>query len=90
MENKDSNFVRQIVFDINEHWPGSRDATTTLVEYGDYQCTQCRAANTVIKKLLRQLQNDEFKFIFRHFPLTQIHPRAGRAAEAACEQDSFW
>jgi protein-disulfide isomerase len=57
----------------------------TLVEYGDYQCPYCRQAHALVKALQRRLANDgnPFRFVFRNFPLAEIHPRALPAAEAA-------
>jgi protein-disulfide isomerase len=65
-----------------DHVLGNADAPCTLVEYGDYQCPHCRAAHPVVKKLERHF-GDRLRFVFRNFPLTQIHPDAEPAAEAA-------
>ena len=54
----------------------------TLVEYGDYECPHCGAAHPVVK-LLQQRLRRQLRFVFRHFPLSQIHPNAEPAAEAA-------
>jgi protein-disulfide isomerase len=75
-----------------DHILGSSTATRTLLEYGDYECPFCAAAHPVVKQLLGSV-GDEIKFAYRHFPLTQIHPRAelaAEAAEAAGSQGSFW
>jgi protein-disulfide isomerase len=64
----------------------------TLVEYGDYECDYCRQAYPVVSQLLRRFK-DRVRFVYRHFPLAQIHPHAQRAAEcaeAAGAQDRFW
>jgi protein-disulfide isomerase len=64
----------------------------TLLMYGDYECPYTRAAHRNVERLERRL-SDELRFIFRHFPLTEIHPhaqRAAEAAEAAHAQDRFW
>jgi protein-disulfide isomerase len=61
-----------------------------LIEYGDYECPYSRAAYREIQRLERKL---EFRFVFRHFPLVEIHPRAlaaSAAAEAASLQADFW
>lgn len=71
---------------------GSINAPVTLIEYGDFECPQCRAANETIRELLGRLSG-ELRFVFRHFPLRQIHPRAEKAAEAAeaaGAQGFFW
>lgn len=71
---------------------GLLSAAIVLVEYGDYQCPNCKEAHAVIQQVQQQLGSD-LCFVFRHFPLTQIHPQAQQAAEAAkvaSEQDMFW
>jgi protein-disulfide isomerase len=75
-----------------DHILGSPTATRTLLEYGDYECPFCAAAHPVVKQLLRVV-GDEITYAYRHFPLTQIHPHAelaAEAAEAAGSQGSFW
>jgi protein-disulfide isomerase len=57
-------------------------AQVTLVEYGDYECPYCRAAVLIVQEL-QALLGDQFRFVFRHFPLTGVHPHAQHAAEAA-------
>jgi protein-disulfide isomerase len=64
----------------------------TLVEYGDFECPHCGAAYLILKKIQKALDN-KLRFVFRHFPLTQIHPfaePAAEAAEAAGSQGKFW
>lgn len=71
---------------------GSKDAKTTLVEYGDFQCPACRAAEPFIRSAMKDFDG-KIKLQFKHFPLTSIHPNAmlaARAAEAAGVQDKFW
>ncbi len=65
-----------------DHVQGPATASVTLVEYGDYECPYCRAALAVVEELQRVLP-DDLRFVFRHFPLENIHPHARRAAEAA-------
>lgn len=75
-----------------DHTLGREDAPVTLVEYGDYECPFCGQAYPVVKEVLRR-SGDTVRFAFRNFPLTQIHPRAERAAEAAeaaGAQGKFW
>ena len=75
-----------------DHVAGSADAPLTLVEYGDYQCPYCGAAYPVVKRLQRVLGN-KMRFVFRNLPLTQAHPYAliaAEAAEAAALQGKFW
>ncbi|MCI0676519.1 MAG: DsbA family protein [Phycisphaerales bacterium] len=75
-----------------DHIRGPLDAPVTLVEYGDYQCPFCGQAHGILHELMTQLAND-MRLVFRNFPLTQIHPfaqRAAEAAEAAGAQGRFW
>jgi len=76
----------------NDHVLGPADAAVTLVEYGDFQCPHCRAAHFYMKNVLATM-GDDLRFVFRHMPLTQIHPMAqpaAEAAEAAGAQGKFW
>jgi protein-disulfide isomerase len=66
----------------DDHIQGDPKAMVTLVEYGDYQCPYCGEAYPVVK-LLQQHFGKDLRFVFRNFPLTQIHPEAGPAAETA-------
>jgi len=64
----------------------------TLIEYGDYECPYCGQAYPIIKEVQKQLGN-KLCFVFRNFPLTEIHPHAqhaAEAAEAAAVQNRFW
>jgi protein-disulfide isomerase len=85
----------RLVLPVNEnrdHVRGPAGAPVSLVEYGDYECPFCGQAYPVVEELLRQLQ-DAMEFAYRHFPLTQVHPHAqmaAEAAEAAGAQDRFW
>ncbi len=75
-----------------DHAQGAVDAPLTLVEYGDYQCPYCGAAYPVVKELQKKL-GKKLRFVFRNFPLTQLHPYAlvaAEAAEAAALQGKFW
>jgi protein-disulfide isomerase len=75
-----------------DHAQGLIDAPLTLVEYGDYQCPFCGAAYPVVK-LLQEALGRKLRFVFRNFPLTQLHPYAllaAEAAEAAALQGKFW
>nr|WP_251691411.1 thioredoxin domain-containing protein [Streptomyces sp. CHD11] len=75
-----------------DHILGPADAPLTLVEYGDFECPYC-ARVTGITKELRQLFGDRLRYVFRHLPLPDVHPRAvlaARAAVAAGEQGRFW
>lgn len=75
-----------------DHWQGSENAPLTLLKYGDYESLSCLSAYRVVKQLQETLEN-RLRFVFRNFPLAQIHPRAmsaAHAAEAAAFQNSFW
>jgi protein-disulfide isomerase len=75
-----------------DHVLGPGDAPVTLVEYGDYECPYCGMAYPIVESVRRRM-GDNLRFVYRHFPLTQIHPHAQHAAElaeAAGVQDRFW
>lgn len=73
-------------------WVGVATAPIALVEFGDYESDACANAHEAVKKLLNAY-GPLVKFNFRHFPLTQIHQRAHKAAEAsvaAAQEGKFW
>ena len=75
-----------------EHSIGREDAALILIEYGDYECIACGAAEPLTLHLLETF-NSRLRFVFRHFPLTEIHPHAelaAESAEAAAAQGKFW
>ena len=75
-----------------DHVRGPLDAPVTLLEYGDFECPYCADAAPVIDKLRERL-GDDFNYVFRHLPLTDVHPNAqlaAEAAEAAAAQGRFW
>ncbi|MEI9952561.1 MAG: thioredoxin domain-containing protein [Pseudomonadota bacterium] len=76
----------------HDHAAGSADAPLTLVEYGDYQCPHCAAADPVVRAVQKAL-GAELRFVFRNFPLAEMHPAAEPAAEfaeGAAVQGKFW
>jgi protein-disulfide isomerase len=76
----------------NDHVQGPDNAPLTLVEYGDYQCSYCGEAYPILKAVKKRM-GDELRFVFRNFPITEIHPYAfiaAEAAEAAAAQGKFW
>jgi protein-disulfide isomerase len=76
----------------DDHSRGPDDAPATVVVYGDYQCPYTRRALQAITTLEHSI-GDRFRFVFRHFPLREIHPHAEAAAElaeAAAERGEFW
>ncbi|KIC95787.1 DsbA family protein [Flavihumibacter solisilvae] len=75
-----------------DHTWGNSKAAIELVEYGDFQCPHCGRAYPLVKEL-KYTFKDSIKLVFRHFPLTRVHPQAmaaAVAAEAAAVQDKFW
>ncbi len=75
-----------------DHVQGPPTAPVTLLEYGDYECPYCGLAHPIVKQIQWQL-GDQLCFVFRHFPLSTIHPHAehaAEAAEAAGAQGKFW
>jgi protein-disulfide isomerase len=75
-----------------DHIQGPENAPLTLVEYADYECPYCGDAHVVVKRLQDEL-GPRLRFVFRNFPLTQVHPHAqlaAEAAEAAGAQNRFW
>jgi len=76
----------------DEHIKGNPEAPVTIIEYSDFQCPACAAMYPRVKAITRDF-SDDVRFVYRHFPLTQIHPNAqlaGQASEAADMQGTFW
>jgi protein-disulfide isomerase len=76
----------------SDHIQGEEHAAITLVEYGDYQCPHCGHAHPIIKRVQKHF-GKQLRFVFRNFPLNEIHPQAEIAAESAefaATQDRFW
>jgi NhaA family Na+:H+ antiporter len=74
-----------------DHVRGAADGRVTLVEYGDFQCPYCGDAYPVVHKLLDSYT--WLRFVWRHMPLVDLHPRseaAAQASEAAAAQGRFW
>ena len=75
-----------------DHSQGNKNAAITLVEYGDYQCPYCGQAYPILKEI-QEYFGEKLKFVFRNFPLQNIHPfavPAAIAAESAAKQNKFW
>src|SRR5260221_256570 len=71
---------------------GPANAKVTMIEFGDFQCPACGATEPIVQQLRTQHKNDVL-FVFRHFPLTEIHKNAQQAAqtaEAAARLGKFW
>ena len=74
-----------------DHVRGPDDAPVTLVEYGDFECPYCGLAEPVVRELLADY--GDLRYVWRHLPLTDVHPHAqlaAEAAEAAAAQGKFW
>ncbi|MEU4677758.1 Na+/H+ antiporter NhaA [Micromonospora sp. NPDC023737] len=74
-----------------DHIRGPAEAPVTVVEYGDFECPYCGQAEPVVRELLAEFTN--IRYVWRHLPLTEVHPHAqlaAEAAEAAGEQGAFW
>jgi protein-disulfide isomerase len=89
-----STYSSRLVLPVGErdHIRGPASAPVTVLEYGDYECPYCGAAHAVVEDL-RRLLSTRIRFVHRHFPLTNVHPhaeRAAEAAEAAGDQGRFW
>jgi protein-disulfide isomerase len=69
-------------------WVGEKDAPVALVMFGDYESDACAKAHEVVKKILTEYKG-KVKFNYRHFPLTQIHQKAHKAAEASIAVSQF-
>jgi protein-disulfide isomerase len=65
-----------------DHVQGPARAPVTLVEYGDYECPHCGAAHPIVKEIQARFER-QLRFVFRHFPLSEVHPHAESAAESA-------
>ena len=75
-----------------DHVLGPSDAPVTMVEYSDYECPFCGQAHQIVASVLSTV-GDLVRYVPRHFPLSQIHPHAllaAQAAEAAGAQGMFW
>ena|SRR5215472_5339550 len=75
-----------------DHMRGARHAPVMVVEYGDFECPNCKQAAPAVKLLLERFE-ERVCYVWRHFPLTEVHPHAlmaAQAAEAAAAQKKFW
>jgi NhaA family Na+:H+ antiporter len=91
MATHDSPTLKPPVHD-QDHARGPDKAPVTLVEYGDYQCPHCRQVHPIIQEL-RERFGQRLRYVYRHLPITTVHPDAqlaAEAAEAAAAQGKFW
>ena len=75
-----------------DHLRGPAHAAVTVVEFGDFECPNCKQAAPAVKLLLERFE-ERVQFVFRHFPLAEVHPHAllaAQASEAAGAQGKFW
>ena len=75
-----------------DHTLGASHAPVTIVEYGDFECPNCKQAAPAVKHLLTRFAG-RLRVVYRHFPLEEVHPHAlhaALAAESAAGQGKFW
>jgi len=87
-----SPFTLAMPIDQNDHTLGPASAIVTLVEYGDFECPSCGQAYPAVNMLLKHFEG-RVRFVFRQFPLREVHSHAAlaaEAAEAAAAQQQFW
>src|SRR6058998_2258320 len=76
----------------SDHTIGPPESLVTVVEYGDFECPNCKQAAPAVKLLLNRFAG-RIRFVYRHFPLEEVHPHALQAAEtaeSAGAQGKFW
>jgi len=74
------------------HFKGNAEAKVVLLEYGDFQCSACASIEPMVQQIVQEF-GSQIKFVYRHFPLRNIHPNANiaaQASEAAAPQGKFW
>ncbi len=80
------------IVSASDNVEGNAKSKVVIVEYSDFQCPACRTYYMIMKELMVQYE-DRVAFVYRHFPLIEIHPNAdiaARAAQAAGKQGKFW
>lgn len=91
LSKREANFLSRPVNE-NDHMQGADTALITLLMYGAYECPHCVEGSRIVKQIQQEFGED-LRFVFRHFPRTNVHPHAEAAAEvaeAAGEQGKFW
>jgi Na+/H+ antiporter NhaA len=89
----DTRLIQDLIPEVDpdrDHIRGPRKADITIIEFGDFECPYCGQAEPVVRDLLT---DTTIRYVWRHLPLTDVHPnaqRAAEAAEAAGAQDAFW
>lgn len=77
----------------DDNYIGQKNAKVVLIEYADLQCPACKAYESILTKIAAEHNNDSFAYVYRYFPLINIHSHALLAAsynEAAARQGKFW
>jgi protein-disulfide isomerase len=79
-----------------DHIRGNPGAPVTLIEYSDFECPFCKNFHLTVKKVVEE-SNGQVKWVYRHFPLDELHPVKARKEAAASEcaaelggNDAFW
>ncbi len=86
-------YIQDLVPEVDlehDHIRGPINAPITVIEFGDFECPYCGQAEPVVRELLTDVH---VRYVWRHLPLTDVHPRAqyaAEAAEAAAAQGAFW
>jgi Na+/H+ antiporter NhaA len=89
----DATLIQDLVPEVDpahDHIRGPAEAPVTVIEFGDFECPYCGQAEPVVRGLLADA---DIRYVWRHLPLTDVHPRAqlaAEAAEAAAAQGAFW
>ena len=90
--NQPQKFELAVPVSAGDHMLGASHAPVTIVEYGDFECPNCRQAVPAVKLLLERFAG-RIRAVYRHFPLEEVHPHAllaAQAAECAAGQGRFW
>ncbi|MGH8962363.1 MAG: Na+/H+ antiporter NhaA [Jatrophihabitantaceae bacterium] len=89
----DPRLIQDLIPEVDpsrDHIRGPADAAITVIEFGDFECPYCGRAEPVVRDLITER---DVRYVWRHLPLTDVHPQAqlaAEAAEAAAAQDAFW
>ena len=90
--NRPDPFELTVPINATDHILGAEHAAVSVVEYGDFECPNCKQAAPAVKMLLEHFKG-RVRVAFRNFPLEEVHPQAlgaAEAAECAGAQHSFW
>jgi protein-disulfide isomerase len=90
--NRPHAFELTVPASATDHTIGPAHAPVTVIEYGDFECPNCKQAAPAVKLLLDRFAG-RVRFVYRHFPLEEVHPHAlhaAEAAESAGAQGKFW